>query len=79
MRLNVFMAADAIFQGFPGGFVVKKPPANAGDTGDLGSIPGSGDPLEKEMAAHPSILLWEIPWTEEPARLQSTGSQKSWT
>ena len=42
MRLNVFMAANATFQGFPGGFVVKKPPANAGDMGDLGSIPGSG-------------------------------------
>ena len=35
------------------------------------------DPLEKEMAIHYSILAWEIPWTEEPGRLQSTGSQKS--
>ena len=32
------------------------------------------DPLEKEMAAHSSILVWEIPWTEEPGRLQSMGS-----
>jgi len=31
--------------------------------------------LEKEMATHCSILAWEIPWTEEPGRLQSTGSQ----
>ena len=40
---------------------------------------GWEDPLEKEMATHSNILGWEIPWTEEPDRLQSTGSQKSWT
>ena len=34
------------------------------------------DPLEKEMATCSSILAWEIPWTEEPARLQSVGSQR---
>ena len=33
------------------------------------------DPLEEEMATHPSILAWEIPWTEEPGGLQSMGSQ----
>ena len=33
--------------------------------------------MEEEMAAHSSILTWEIPWTEEPGRLQSMGSQKS--
>ena len=33
---------------------------------------GWGDPLEKEMATHSSILAWEIPWTEEPRGLQST-------
>ena len=38
---------------------------------------GQEDPLEKEMAAHSSILAWEIPWTEEPVRLQSVGSQES--
>ena len=37
---------------------------------------GQEDPLEKEMATHSSILAWEIPWTEEPGRLQSIGSQK---
>ena len=37
---------------------------------------GQEDPLEKEMATHCSILAWEIPWTEEPGRLQSMGSQK---
>ena len=34
------------------------------------------DPLEKEMATHSRIVAWEIPWTEEPAGLQSTGSQR---
>ena len=37
---------------------------------------GQEDPLEKEVATHSSILAWEIPWTEEPGRLQSTGSQR---
>ena len=37
---------------------------------------GQEDPLEKEMATHSSILTWRIPWTEEPDRLQSTGSQR---
>ena len=32
------------------------------------------DPLEKGMATHSSIPAWEMPWTEEPGRLQSTGS-----
>jgi len=53
--------------GFPGGSVVKNPPANAGDKGSilgLGRFPG---------ATHSSILAWEIPWTEEPGRLQSMG------
>ena len=35
--------------------------------------------LEKEMATPSNILVWEIPWTEEPGGLQSVGSQKSWT
>ena len=37
---------------------------------------GQEDPLEKEMATHSSILAWKIPWTEEPGKLQSMGSQK---
>ena len=37
---------------------------------------GWEDPLEKEMAAHSSIVAWEIPWTVEPSRLLSTGSQR---
>ena len=37
---------------------------------------GQEDPLEKEMATHSSTLAWKIPWTEEPSRLQSMGSQR---
>ena len=37
---------------------------------------GQEDPLEKEMAIHSSTLAWKIPWTEEPDRLQSMGSQR---
>ena len=37
---------------------------------------GWEDLLKKEMATHSSILTWEIPWTEEPDRLQSMGSQR---
>ena len=37
---------------------------------------GQEDPLEKEMATHPSILAWKIPWMEEPGGLQSMGTQR---
>ena len=37
---------------------------------------GWEDPLEKEMAIHSSILAWRIPWTKEPGKLQSKGSQR---
>ena len=37
---------------------------------------GQEDPLEKGMATHSSILAWRIPWTEEPGRLLSMGSQR---
>ena len=47
--------------------MVNNSPANAGDARDM----GQEDPLEEKMATHSSILAWEIPWTEEPSRLQS--------
>ena len=65
-------------QGFTGGAVVKNPPANAGDTGDSGSIPGLEDSLEEEMAISASILARKTPWTEEPGRLVN-GLATSWT
>ena len=49
--------------GFPGGSVVKNPPAKQ----EMWVPPlGGGNPQEKDMAADSSILAWEIPWTEEP-------------
>ena len=41
--------------------MVKNPPANAGDIRDMGSIPGSEDPLEEGVATHSGILAWRIP------------------
>ena len=58
---------------FPGGSDGKASDRNAGDSG---STPGSGSSLKKEMAMHSSILAWRIPWTEDPGRLQATGSQR---
>ena len=58
---------------FPGGSVIKNPPANAGDAG---SINGSGRSSGEEHETHSSILAWETSWTEEPGRLQSVGLQK---
>ena len=46
------------------------------NAGDLGPIPGSGDPLEERMATLSSILAWRIPWTEESGGLQSMGLQR---
>ena len=54
------------YLGFPGG----------SDSKESASISGLGiSPLEKEMATHPSILAWRIPWTEKPGRLKPMGSQ----
>ena len=44
--------------------------------GDMGSIPGWGRSLEEGMTTYSSILVWRIPWTEEPGGLQSMGSQR---
>ena len=56
--------------------VVRDLPAKAGDIKMLVRFLGWEDPLEKGMATLSSILAWRIPWTEEPDRLQSTGSQR---
>ena len=55
--------------GFPGGLDRKEPACNAG-------APSQEDSLEKGMATRSSILAWRTPWTEEPGRLQSMGSQR---
>ena len=54
--------------------VAQNLPANAGDN-RCGFDPWE-DPLQEEMATHSSILALRIPWTEEPGRLQTTGSQR---
>ena len=53
--------------------MVKNLPANAGD---VGSLPGWKEPLEKEMETHSSILAWKIPRKEEPDGLQSMELQE---
>ena len=62
--------------GFPAGSAVKNLPAVQDMR--VRSL-GQEEPLEKRMAIHSSILIWEIPRTEEPGGLQSMGSQKRWT
>ena len=58
--------------GFPGVSVAKNLPAMQKTwVQSLGQ-----DPLEEGMVTHSSILAWEIPWTEEPGRLQSMGLQR---
>ena len=56
--------------------VVKNPPANARGIRDAGLVPGSGRSPGEGNATHSSILVWRIPWTEEPDGLQSIGSQR---
>ena len=59
--------------GLVGGSVVKNLPAKQ-ET--YVRAPGWEDPLSKDMATYSIILAWEIPWTEEPGRLQSIGLHK---
>ena len=63
------------FLGFPGGSVVKNPPAI--QKSRVRSLDWK-DPLVKGMATHSSILAWRTPWTEEPGWLQFMGLQRVW-
>ena len=65
----IYLNFIQIYMGFPGGLDGKESACSARD---LGSI----DSLEEGVATHSSILAWRNPWTEEPGRLQSTGSQR---
>jgi len=58
---------------FPGNSEGKE---SAYNVGDPGSILGLGKSPGEKMATHSSILSWRIPWTEEPGKLQSIGSQR---
>ena len=67
-----------ILGGFPGGTSGKeRTPVSAGDIRDASSILGSGGSPGGGHGNHSSILAWRIPWTEEPGRLQSMGSQRT--
>ena len=71
LRISYYLLGNSCF---PGGSDNK---ASAYNAGDQGSIPGSRKGLlEKEIATHSSIVVWKIPWMEEPGRLQSMGSQR---
>ena len=65
------------FLGFPGGSDGKESACNAGGPG-VRSL-HQEDPLEKGMATNSTVFAWEIPWTEEPSRLQSMWVTKSQT
>ena len=62
--------------GFPDGSVVKNLPANAGDTGDLGLIPGSGRSHVEGNGNPLQYSCWKILRTEEPGGLQPMGWQR---
>ena len=69
-----FQGSYFFVEGFPGGSVVKNPPAK--QEAWVQSL-GQEDTLEKEKATWSSILAWEVTWTKEPSRLKSMGQQKS--
>ena len=65
-----------LYLGLPGGSVVKNLPAIQ-EPKEMWVQPlGQEDPLEEGIATHSSILVWRIPWTEEPGGLQSIESQR---
>ena len=71
--LGMELVGHVVTLGFPGGSDGKVSACNAGDPG---SIPGSGRSPGEGNGNHSSTLAWKIPWTEEPCRLQSMGSQR---
>ena len=77
----VFLAPLDSSGGFPGGAVVKNPPANAGDMWETWvSSLGREDPLEERMATHSSILAWKIPWTRGTwwATVHGVAESRTW-
>ena len=72
----LFLKMSTFVLGFPGGSVVKNPPANAGH---IGSIPASGRSLGEGNGNPLQYSCPENPMAEEPGGLQSMGSKKSWT
>ena len=72
-NVNNLLLISNYLLGFPGGSAVKNLPAKPETR--VWSL-GQEDSLKKKMATYSSILAWEVPWTEEPGGLQSTGSQR---
>ena len=70
---KIFEMLSSLFMYIPGGSDSKVSTYNAGD--HVQSL-GWEDSLEKEMVTYSSTLAWKIPWTENPGRLQSMGSQR---
>ena len=73
---NVTFALWYIVLGLPWWLSSKESACNAGDTGDVGSIPGSGRSPGEGHGNHSSILAWGIPGTGEPGGLPSMGSHR---
>ena len=71
---GMFFTCYTLSRGFPDGSDDKESACNSGD---LGSIPGSGRPPEEENGYPLQYFSWRIPWTEEPGRLQSMGLQRT--
>ena len=67
---------DLCYQDFPGGSVIKNPPAMQKPQEPRVRSLGQKDPLEEGMTTHSSILAWRISWTEEPGGVQYIGSER---
>ena len=74
--LLLLLSRLAIKEGFPGGASGKEPACQCRRQDMWVQSLDREDPLEEEMATHPSILAWETPETEGPGRLQSRASQR---
>ena len=75
-RLNGNGKYHGVLCDFPGGTVVKNPPANVEDAREAGLIPGSERCPREEKSNPLQSFAWKSPWTEEPGRLQSVGLQR---
>ena len=70
-----FIIPSTLLNGFPRWWNGKESACQCRRYRRHGLGPWAGDSLEKGMATHARILVWRIPWTEEPGGLQSMGSQ----
>ena len=76
MTLKEIVLYNLNIRGFPDGSAIKNPPAvQETQESQVWSL-AREDPLLEEMSTHSSVITWRIPWTEEPGRLQSIGSQR---